>query len=313
MMKAIVCTGYGPPDVLVLKEVAKPVPKDNEALIKILAVPVTAMDFRIRGLIVPMGGIGGSIARTMLRLKFGLTKPRKSILGGYLAGEIETAGKEVKRFQKGDRVFARTGWRFGAYAEYTCLPENEVLTLKPANLTCEEAAAIPYGGANALYFLRKGGIRSGQKVLIYGASGAIGTAAVQIARYFGAQVTGVCSTSNLALVKSLEADKVIDYTREDFTLSGELFDVIFDAVGKISYSKSQQSLKPDGKYVSVFSSGVSEIHTEDLIFLKELAEAGKIKPVIDRFYPLEQAAEAHRYVETGHKKGNVILTLKPGS
>ncbi len=308
-MKAIVYTKYGPPEVLQLREVEKPTPRDNEVLVKIYAVPVTAMDVRIRGLNVPMRGIGGRIARLAMRFKFGLTKPKKPVLGGYLAGEIETAGKDVKRFQKGDQVYVRTGLRFGAYAEYTCLPENEMIVVKPSNLTWEEAAAVPYGGANALYFLRKGGIRSGEKVLIYGASGAIGTSAVQIARYFGAEVTGVCSTPNLELVKSLGADRVIDYTREDFTRSNELFDVIFDAVGKISYAKSQKSLIPNGKYVSVFASGLSEIHTEDLVFLKELAEAGKIKPVIDRSYPLEQTAEAHRYVERGHKKGNVVITI----
>ena len=308
-MKAIVCTRYGSPEVLQLREVEKPAPRDNEVLIKIIATPVTAMDVRIRGLNVPVAGIGGRIARAMIRFKFGLVKPRKSILGGYLAGEIETAGKDVKRFKKGDPVYARTGWRFGTYAEYTCLSETEVIVLKPTDLTYEEAAAIPYGSANALYFLRKGDIRNGQKVLIYGASGAIGTSAVQLAKYYGAEVTGVCSTPNLELVRSLGADRVIDYTKEDFTRSNELFDIIFDAVGKISYSKSQKSLKPDGKYVSVFASGLSEIRTEDLIFLKELVEAGKIKPVIDRCYPLEQTAEAHRYVDKGHKKGNVIIAV----
>jgi NADPH:quinone reductase-like Zn-dependent oxidoreductase len=309
-MKAIVCTKYGPPEVLQLKEVEKPGPGNDEVLIKIYAAPVTAMDVRIRGLNVPMQGIGGRIARIMIRLKFGLTKPRKPVLGGYLAGEIETVGKDVKRFQNGDQVYARTGWRFGAYAEYTCLPENEMLAPKPSNLTYEEAAAVPYGGANALYFLKKGGIRSGQKVLIYGASGAIGTSAVQLARYFGAEVIGVCSTANLELVKSLGADTVIDYTKDDFTKNNDLFDIIFDAVGKISYSISQKSLRPNGKFVSVFASGQSKICTEDFIFLKELVEAGKIKPVIDRRYPLEQMAEAHRYVDKGHKKGNVVITLE---
>lgn len=310
-MKAIACTRYGPPDVLKLKELEKPSPKDNEVLIKIHAAPVTAMDFRIRGLNVPMQGIGGKIARIAIRFKFGLTKPRKSVLGGYLAGEIEAAGKDVKRFKKSDQVFARTGWRFGAYAEYTCLPENEVLTLKPSNLTYTEAAGVPYGGANALYFLKKGGIRRGQKVLIYGASGAIGSSAVQIARHFGAEVTGVCSTRNLELVKSLGADRVIDYTKEDFLKNNELFDIIFDAVGQISYLTSQKSLGQNGKYVSVFTSGTSQIHIEDLLFLKDLVEAGKLKPVIDRCYPLEQTAEAHRYTEKGHKKGNVIITIEP--
>jgi len=308
-MKAIVYDKYGPPEVLHLKEVEKPTPKNNEVLIKIYAAPVTAMDVRIRGLNIPLGGIAGKIARIMMRFKFGLSKPRIPILGGYLAGKIETVGKDVKRFKRGDQVYARTGLRFGAYTEYTCLPENEMLALKPSNLTYEEAAAVPYGGANALYFLRKAGIRSGQKVLIYGASGAIGTSAVQLARYFGAEVTGVCSTTNLELVKSLGANRVIDYTKEDFSKSNALFDIIFDAVGKISYSISQNALGQNGTYVSVFTSGVSQICTEDLIFLKELAEAGNLKPVIDRVYPLEQIVEAHRYVEKEHKKGNVVITV----
>ncbi|MHB9033413.1 MAG: NAD(P)-dependent alcohol dehydrogenase [Anaerolineae bacterium] len=310
-MKAIVCTRYGPPEVLQLREVKNPTPRKDEVLIKIYAVPVTAMDIRIRGLHVPMEGIGGSLARIMIRSRFGLMKPRKSILGGYLAGEIETAGKDDSRFHKGDQVYARTGLRFGAYAEYTCLSENALMTLKPSNLTYEEAAAIPCGGANALYFLKKGGIRNGQKVLVYGASGAIGTSAVQLAKYFGAEVTGVCSTPYLELVKSLGADRVIDYTQEDYTAHNELYDLIFDAVGKITYSTSAKALRPNGKYVSVFASGLSEIRTEDLVFLKELVEAGKIKPVIDRRYPLEQTAEAHRYVDQGHKKGNVIITVAP--
>jgi len=304
-MKAIICTKYGPPEVLQLKEVEKPRPKNNEVLIKIYATTASVVDRRIRGLNVPFWA-----AQIPMRLMFGLTKPRNPILGRYLAGEIETVGKDVKRFQNGDQVYARTGARFGGYAEYTCLPEDSVMTLKPTNVTYEEAAAVPFGGACALHFLkRKGEIRSGQKVLIYGASGAVGTSAVQLAKYFGAEVTGACSTSNLELVKSLGADAVIDYTKEDFTKSNELFDLIFDAVGKISYSKSKKALKPNGKYVSVFTSGTAKILTEDFILLKELVEAGKIKPVIDRCYPLEEMAEAHRYADKGHTKGNVVVTV----
>jgi NADPH:quinone reductase-like Zn-dependent oxidoreductase len=304
-MKAIVCTKYGPPEVLQLKEVGKPTPKDNEVLIKIYATTASIVDRRIRGLNVPFWA-----ARIPMRLMLGLTKPRNPILGRYLAGEIETIGKDVKRFQNDGQIYARTGERFGAYAEYICLPEDSVMTLKPINLTYEEAAAIPFGGACALHFLKRiGEIRSGQKVLIYGASGAVGTSAVQLAKYFGAEVTGVCSTSNLELVKSLGADAVIDYTKEDFTKSNELFDLIFDAVGKISYSKSKNVLKPNGKYVSVFTSGTAKILTEDFILLKGLVEAGKIKPVIDRVYPLEQTAEAHRYADKGHVKGNVVITV----
>jgi len=320
LMKAIVYTKFGSPDVLKLQEVTKPAPKDNEVLIRIVATTVAVEDPGIR-------------ARPGLN---GFLKPKRSILGFYLAGEVEAVGKDVKRFKKGDKVYGNTGLSLlGTYAEYICMPEDGALAMKPANITDEEAAALPNGALTALPFLRdKGNIKSGQKVLIYGASGAVGTIAVQLAKYFGADVTGVCSTTNLELVKSLGADKVIDYTQEDFTKNGQTYDIIFDTVGKSAFSRCKDSLTENGIYlttvpslatfiqmlrtsmtggkkVGIAATGLrpSNEKTKELIFLNGLIEAGKIKAVIDRSYPLEHIAEAHKYVEAGHKKGNVVITL----
>jgi NADPH:quinone reductase-like Zn-dependent oxidoreductase len=310
-MKAIICTKYGPPEVLQLQEVEKPAPKNNEVLIRICATAVTASDCIIRRLKPAVW----PPRRLMVGLMIGFGKPRNPILGGVLAGDIELAGKAVKQFKAGAQVFALTTKsaaqpRFGSYAEYMCLPEDGLLALKPSNATYEEAAAIPYGGLLALYFLKKGNIQSGQKVLIYGASGAIGTAAVQLAKTFGATVTGVCSTTNLELVKSLGADAVIDYTQEDFTTKGDHYDLILNAVGKRKAQlQCENALTSNGKHITV-DDGIPKVQLEDLVLLKELVEAGRIKAVIDRRYPLEQMVEAHRYVEQGHKKGNVVITVE---
>jgi len=327
-MKAMVYTEYGPPDVLQLKEVEKPTPKDNEVLIRICATTVTAGDCEQRSLKLPIW------YALPMRAYAGLKRPRRTtILGMELAGEIESIGKDVQLFKEGDQVFAATGLAgMGAYAEYICLPEEPkegALAIKPANMTYEEAAAVPNGGLEALSYLRQGDIQSGQKVLINGAGGTIGTFAVQLAKYFEAEVTAVDSAEKLDMLRSIGADQVIDYTREDFTKSGETYDSILDVVSKSSFSGSLRSLKQNGRYLianpgpsqtvrgrwtSMTSSkkvifGAAYPKTEDLIFLKELVEAGKMTSVIDRRYPLEQIPEAHRYVETGHKKGHVVITV----
>ena len=320
-MRAIVFSEYGPPDVLKLRDVSKPVPKDNEILIKVFATSVTSGDCRMR-----------KADPFAARFFTGLFRPKKvTILGNELAGEIEATGKNVKSLKPGDRVFGQAGMKFGTYAEYICLPEDGALAIMPSNLTFEEAAVIPFGGNTALDFLRRGNIRSGQKVLIYGASGSVGTAAIQLAKYFGAEVTGVCSSSNTDLVKSLGADRVIDYKIEDFSRGGQKYDIIFDANGNSPFADCVRSLNQNGSYLRVVHmslspvakglltsmsggkkviGGVATERAENLIFLRELIEAGRYKPVIDRGYPIDRIAEAHAYVDKGHKKGNVVITVQ---
>jgi NADPH:quinone reductase-like Zn-dependent oxidoreductase len=327
-MKAVVCTGFGPPEVLQVVEMERPVPKDNEILVRVHATTVTTADCRVRGFKVPPA------FWLAAHLVLGFKKPKIPILGSEFSGEVRAVGKEVKRFKIGDQVFGSTMHGFGTYAEFICLPEDGWIALKPAESTYEEAAAIPFGGLTALFFLRKGKIHKGQKILIYGASGSVGTYAVQLAKHFGAEVTGVCGHSNLELVRSLGAGTVIDYTETDFTKDGKTYDIIFDAVGKTRFSSCRHSLKPNGYYLHVVmmadvpkrlwysmttgmnvrgggaSKGITRAEQiESLVFLKELVGSGEIRPVIDRTYPLEQIAAAHRYVDQGHKKGNVVITI----
>lgn len=319
-MKAIICTKYGSPEVLQIKDVEKPVPKDNEVLIKIHASTVTTGDCRI------LSFTFASWFWLPGRIMFGFTKPRKEIPGWELSGEIEAVGKNVTLFKNGDKVLGYTkGVGFGGTnAEYKCLPEDRLVAIDLSDISYEKAAVIPIGGLTALYFIRKANVGREQKVLIYGASGSVGTYAVQLAKYYGADVSGVCSTSNFELVKYLGADKVIDYAKEDFTKNGQVYDIIFDAVGRTSFFHCKDSLKNRGTYITVdwpffqalwaFFTGKKKIifgmapdKIEDLIFLKELVETGKLKPVIDRTYSLEEAVEAYSYVNKGHKKGNVVI------
>ena len=305
-MKAAIYEAYGPPEVLKIREIEKPTPKEDEVLVKVQATTVTIGDVIMRS-----GRHPDSTFQTvMLHLVLGLRKPRRPILGMELAGEIEAVGKRVTRFKEGDQILASTfGVKFGGYAEYKCFPEDGMLVMKPANLTFEEAAAVPGGGMTALKVLRKANIQPGQQVLIYGASGAVGTNAVQIAKQFGAEVTGVCSTINLEMVKSLGAGTVIDYTQEDFTAGSASYDVVLDAVAKLPPGQGKKALKNEGIYLNVIKDSGGGERRDDLIFLKGLIEEGELKPVIDRSYPLEAIVEAHRYVEKGHKKGNVAIIV----
>ncbi len=320
-MKAAVYTKYGPPDVVRIKDVEKPTPKDDEVLIKIQATTVNRTDCGFRKPEYPL----------IIRLMNGVFRPKRKILGSELAGDVEVVGKDIRQFKKGDQVFGLTGNRFGAHAEYVCLPEAASIVAMPANMSYEEAAAVCDGAMLAFTFIRKVNLQKGDRILIYGASGSIGTAAVQLAKYYGAEVTAVCNTKNLELVKFLGADAVIDYTKEDFTKHGQTYRVVFDAVGKASFFRCKNLLKKGGIYFStdlgflaqnlflVLWTGmfggkkvkfpIPKDRKEDVVFFKELIEAGKYKAVIDRRYPLEQIVEAYRYVETGQKTGNVVITF----
>ncbi|MFW9959023.1 MAG: NAD(P)-dependent alcohol dehydrogenase [Candidatus Odinarchaeota archaeon] len=297
-MRAVVVAKYGPPEGLQIRDVEKPVPRNNEILVKIYATTVTYGDAKLRSFSLP------------IRLLFGLFSFRlgkNKILGHEFSGEIEEIGRDVTLFKPDDRVFASAGVRGGAHAEYICIPEDSMVAIKPDNITFEEAAAVPIGGNTALYILQKANIVNGQKVLVYGASGSVGSYAIQLAKFWGAEVTGVCSTKNLEWVRNLGADHVIDYTKSNFTDGDKTYDVIFDAVRKISSSQCKKLLDEKGVFLSTSSS--TEEKVENLVFLKELIEARKLKPVIDRQYLLEEIAEAHRYVDKGHKQGNVVVTI----
>lgn len=317
-MKAVVYEKYGRPEVLKIKEVEKPLPKNNEVLVKVFATPVTVGDVRLRK-------ADPFIARTFN----GFLKPKKKILGMNFAGKVEATGKDVTQFKSADKVFGSTAFEFGCYAEYLTISEEDVITTMPLNTTYEEAAAVPFGALTSLHFLRKGNIKQEHKVLIYGASGSLGLAAVQLAKYFGAEVTAICSTVNVELVKSLGADKVIDYQKDDFIKDTDTYDVIYDTVGKSPFFNTVKKLKKNGIFLNavhmpplsilknlwIFPSskkiigGISIELKEDLIFLKNLIEQGKFKPFIDRRYKFEDISDAHRYVEQGHKKGNVVITV----
>lgn len=304
-MKAVICKTYGPPEVLKIQEIAKPTPKPNEVLIKIMATAVNSGDVRIRGLAVT------GFMRIVMRFVLGFSGPRKQILGSVLSGVVEAVGSEVATFKPGNKVFASTGVTLGTYAEYMCLPETSAIAIKPKKASFEEAAAIPFGGTTALYFLQKAGIESKpkQNVLIYGASGAVGTAAVQIAKYYDAHVTAVCGKDSVKLATSIGADSVIVYTKDDFTKNGKRYDIIFDAVGKKQRNECANSLTEEGKYVTVGGLDVVSVTKKQLTLLSEMYNKGEYKAVIDKIYPLEGIVEAHRYVDQGRKKGNVVVIV----
>lgn len=304
-MKTIVCEKYGPPEVLKIIEAEKPIPNANEVLVKIIATTVNAGDVRIRSLNVPW------FARIIMRLMYGLLRPRKP-LGTALSGVVESIGNDAKLFKPGDEVYAHMGLRLGAYVEYIAIDENRAVALKPTQASFEEAASIPFGGVTAIYFLDKAGIgsRTGQNVLVYGASGAVGTAAVQIAKHYGARVTAVCGEDGVELTKSLGADYVIVYTKEDFTNSDQKYDIIFDTVGKIPKKRCAGSLAQNGKYITTAGTDTAKENKEQLVFLREMFDKGEYKAVIDRIYPLESIVEAHRYVDEGKKKGSVVIQVQ---